>query len=90
MGPADRLNEHAKEFFKDKELSDVFRLLVDPDFKFTDAYGLRWNAPHETAYPSTFVIDRQNVVRFAKVSKSHGDRASTVEVVKVLSQLKPD
>ena len=43
-----------------------------------------WDAPRETAYPSTFVIDQGGVIRFAKVSKSHGGRAATGEVLKAL------
>ena len=87
-GPADQLKTHAEEFFKDMSLSDHFRVLVDPDFKFTEAYGLRWHAPRETAYPSTFVIDSHNVVRFAKVSKTHGDRASAADAITALSAAK--
>ncbi len=30
--------------------------MLDPGFTFTNAYGLRWNAPHETAYPTTIVM----------------------------------
>ena len=87
-GPADQLKAHAEEFFKNKTFSDSFRLLIDPDYKFTNAYGLRWDAARETAYPSTFVIDRQNVIHFVKVSKTHGDRASAADVVKALSEMK--
>jgi O-acetyl-ADP-ribose deacetylase (regulator of RNase III) len=28
-------------------------LVTDPDYTVTNLYGLRWDAPHETAYPST-------------------------------------
>jgi peroxiredoxin Q/BCP len=87
-GPADQLKEHAKEFFKDKDISDTFRLLTDPDFKFTKAYGLRWDAPNETAYPSTFVIGRESIVSFAKVSKAHGGRASATDVLKAIADVK--
>jgi hypothetical protein len=58
---------------------------MDPDYKFTNAYRLRWDAPRETAYPSTFVIDRERKVRFAKVSKTHGGRATASEVLKALA-----
>ena len=57
---------------------------LDPDYKFTNAYHLRWDAKAETAYPSTFVIDAERKVQFAKVSKSHGDRASADEVLEAL------
>ena len=75
-GPADNLMAHAKEFVGDGALPDGFTLAIDPDYAFTNAYGLRWDAPKETAYPSTFVVDQGGTVRFAKISKTHGDRAA--------------
>ena len=53
-----------------------------------DLYNLRWNAANETAYPSTFVFDRQGVVRFAKISKSHGDRSSAVDILALFKSMK--
>ncbi|MGD9721455.1 MAG: peroxiredoxin family protein [Pirellulales bacterium] len=84
-GPADNLTGLAEEFIKGKKLPDHFVFLTDPAYKFTDAWELRWDAPRETAYPSTFVIDRQGIVRFAKISKTHGDRANPVDILKALS-----
>jgi len=84
-GPADGLKEHAKEFIRGKTLPRDFYLVLDPDYDFTQAYGLRWEAKNETAYPSTFVIGQDGKIQFAKVSKTHGDRASAEQVVKVLS-----
>jgi len=83
-GPADRLAEHAAEFVGDRKLPKSFRLLIDPDYSFTKAYALRWNALRETAYPATFVIDKNRKVLFAKVSKSHGDRASVEDAIRAL------
>jgi peroxiredoxin Q/BCP len=83
-GPAEKLDERAAEFVKSRKLPENFSLVLDPDYTFTKAYGLRWDAPNETAYPSTFVIDRQKTVRFAKISKTHGDRAKTEEAIKKL------
>ena len=85
-GPADKLKEHAEEFAHDKGMPAGFHFLIDPDYAFTNQYGLRWEAKGETAYPSTFVIDRDATVRFAKVSKGHGDRASVAEVLKALGK----
>ncbi|MGD9644686.1 MAG: peroxiredoxin-like family protein [Pirellulales bacterium] len=83
-GPADALAERAHEFIKNKTLPDHFSLVTDPDYSFTKSYGLRWDAPRETAYPSTFVIDRAGVIRIAKISKSHGDRAKVEDVLAAL------
>ena len=83
-GPADKLKRHAEEFIGDRSLPKPFRLLIDPDYSFTKAYTLRWDAPHETAYPATFVIDKSRKIVFAKISKTHGDRAAVEDVLKAL------
>lgn len=80
-GPAQELPRRAHEFVADKPLPPHFDLLLDPDYKFTLAYGLRWDAPKETAYPSTFLIDSKGVVFFRKISKSHGSRTTAAEVL---------
>ena len=81
-GPAER----ASEFVADKKLPVNFDLLLDPDYAFTNLYGLRWEAVGETAYPSTFVINPQGVISFAKISTSHGGRASAADVLRALAK----
>lgn len=73
-GPAAQLKAHAQEFLQDKQWPAEFTFVTDPDYTFTLAYGLRWEAKKETAYPSTFILERGGEVRFAHVSKSHGNR----------------
>jgi len=87
-GPSENLQAHAGEFLKDKQWPKDFVFVTDPDFTFTKSYGLRWGAPGETSYPSTFVIDSAGKVQFAKVSKSHGGRASALETLAALGKLK--
>ena len=84
-GPAENLTDRAEEFTKGKTLPENFHFTTDPNYKFTDTWGLRWDVPRETAYPSTFVIDQQGVIRFAKISNTHGDRANPADVLKALS-----
>lgn len=86
-GPADGLMKHADEFVRGKTLPKHVFLALDPNYDFTRSYRLRWDAPNETAYPSTFVIDRGRKIRFAKISQSHGGRASADEVLKALQSL---
>ena len=83
-GPSGKLTERAREFIKDKTIPDHFRLLVDPDYTLTNAYHLRWEAPNETAYPSTFVIQKDGKISFAKISKSHGGRSNPDEILQAL------
>ncbi len=85
-GPSDQLQAKAGEFLGETKLPPNFTLLIDPDYDFTTQYALRWDAPNETAYPSTFVIDQAGVVKFAQVSKSHGGRADVKQVLKVLKE----
>jgi len=80
-GPADGLKDRAAEFVKGKDYPAHFTILLDPDYAFTTAYALRWDAKNETAYPSTFVIDGKRKVVFAKVSTTHGDRAKADDVL---------
>ena len=54
---AQDLGAKANEFLADKKLPENFDLVLDPGYEFTNMYGFRWDAPHETAYPSTFLIE---------------------------------
>ncbi len=85
-GPSKNLTQRADEFLAAKTLPSHFRLLVDPDYTFTNAYHLRWNAPGETAYPATFVIQKDRKITFAKVSQSHGGRTKPDEVLKAVTK----
>jgi thioredoxin-dependent peroxiredoxin len=79
-GAAEGLEAKAKEFMTGKAFPENFDLLLDPAYVFTDLYGLRWDKAGETAYPSTFLIDSRGVVTFAKISRTHGDRVTAVEI----------
>ena len=87
-GPAADLKTHAAEFLQNKEWPRDFLFVIDPDYTFTNVYGLRWDAKSETAYPSTFIIATDNKVRFAHVSKQHGDRVDSTAALKALEDLK--
>jgi peroxiredoxin len=85
-GPPAELDQYAKEFLKKQaELPSNIVLVTDPDYKVTNLYGLRWDAPHETAYPSTFILDKKGTVAFEKISHSHGDRLSAQDALDHLS-----
>jgi peroxiredoxin len=83
-GPNDKLKLHAQEFLQNKHWPSDFIFVTDADYTFTKAYGLRWNAPNETAYPSTFIIGRDGKVQFAHISKEHGGRVSSKELLEQL------
>ena len=83
-GPADDLKAHATEFLSEKNWPKDFLFVLDSDYSFTKTYGLRWDAPNETAYPSTFIVSKEGKVTFAHVSKQHGGRTSADGVLKAL------
>jgi peroxiredoxin len=87
-GPPQDLGAKANEFLADKKLPENFDLVLDPGYEFTNAYGLRWDAPHETAYPSTFLIDRQGSIFFSKIVKEHGGRTTAAELLDALPKPK--
>ncbi len=83
-GTDNQLGMKAKEFVAETELPKNFHMLIDPNYEFTNLYHLRWDAPAETAYPSTFVIDKEGKIVFAEVSKGHGGRSSVKDVLAAL------
>jgi len=87
-GPPDNLNARAAEFLAGKSFPSSFEMLLDPGYDFTNLYGLRWDAPRETAYPSTFLIDKGGAVFYAKISKEHGGRSTAAELLEVFSKQK--
>jgi peroxiredoxin Q/BCP len=81
-GPPAELDQRAKEFLaKEAKLPANIVLVTDPDYKMTNLYGLRWNAPHETSYASTFILDKTGTILFEKTSHTHGDRLSAQDAL---------
>jgi thioredoxin-dependent peroxiredoxin len=87
-GPPADLKARAEEFLSDKKIPANFELVLDPDYKFTNLYNLRWNAPQETAYPATFIIDPNGIIIFSNISKSHGGRVKAAEILAALRKHK--
>lgn len=84
-GPPADLDQRAKEFLaKQADLPANITLVTDPDYKVVNQLGLRWDAPRETAYPSTFILDAKGKVVSEKISHSHGDRTSAEDILKQL------
>jgi len=86
-GPPEKLTDRAKEFIGKTKLPDHFKFVTDPGYSFTNDWSLRWDAKRETAYPSVFVVDQKRKVHFAHISKSHGNRAKTKDVLAALKKL---
>jgi len=87
-GLSDDLQSRANEFIKDKTFPPHFTLLLDSAYKFTNIYGLRWDAPNETAYPATFLIGEGGKIFHADISDSHGGRSNPLELIELLRKAK--
>ncbi|MEO6805016.1 MAG: peroxiredoxin family protein [Edaphobacter sp.] len=86
-GPPADLDKRAQEFLaKEGSLPQNFHLVIDPDYKFTNQYDLRWDAPRETAYPSTFLINRKGIIFSRQISHSHGDRSTAQDILAELAK----
>ena len=83
-GAAAGLDAHAKEFIANAGLPEGFHFGLDPDLVGVKAWGLHWDAPKETAYPATFVVDTGGVVRFGAIREGHGGRTGAGEVLEVV------
>ena len=89
-GPAGKLGEHAKEFSTQGkwEFPLNFHYVTDPDYKFTNDWGLRWEAERETSYPSTIIIGKDRKIAYLMTSTTHGGRAGVASVLDELAKLK--
>ncbi len=83
-GPSENLTGHGQDFLKKTTLPENFRFVLDAGYTVTNLYGLRWDQPGETAYPSTFVLSPEGKVLYAKVSEGHGGRAAAKDVLAAL------
>jgi len=59
-------------------------LALDPDYTFTNLYGLRWDANGETAYPSTFLIHADKTVVFSH-GQYHSDFTPVTDMLMVIA-----
>jgi len=89
-GPLEKLSDHAKEFQEQGKWTfpKNVHYVTDPDYTFTNAWGIRWEAERETSYPSTFLISKGRRVEFATTSTAHGGRAGVAKVLEELAKLK--
>ena len=80
------LEGRAKQFVGSRRLPEPLVMVRDPGMKMVNEWGLRWDARNETAYPSAYVIGPGRRVKWSKVSKSHGGRASVEDIVQAVKK----
>lgn len=83
-GPPDKTKTRAVEFLDGKSFPPEFEMLLDPGYEFTNQYGLRWEASGETAYPTTFYLERGGRIAFVKSARLHSGRTSAAEMAEIL------
>lgn len=86
-GPGEKLEQQAEDFIGSRRLPSPIVLVRDDDMRVAQQWGVRWNKPRETTYPSTFVLDQYGRIAWKKVSRSHGERSSVEEILKELRKL---
>lgn len=79
-----QLEKHADDFLQGTRLPEPLTFLLDPGLKVIQSYGLRWDAPNETSYPTTIVIDEDGKITFIKISDTHRGRAAAEEILEAL------
>ncbi len=85
---AQGLAEHGEDFVRGKTLPSNFIsswIQIIPSPICMDSAGM---PPNETAYPATFLLDKKGIIRFEKISSTHGDRAGADSVLEVLRAMR--
>lgn len=87
-GPEDLLAEHAKDFLKEIKVGFPanYHFVLDPEYKFTNAYHVRWDVGNGTAIPSTFIIGQDNRITFARVIPRYNGRVTAEQIIYVLNE----
>ena len=84
-GTSSNLAAEASAFAPASSMPVNVHLVIDPDFTVTNLYGLRWSDPGETAYPSTFIIQKGSSIFSVQVGKSHGDHPTATDTLAALN-----
>lgn len=86
-GEPTELERHAEQFMSSRSLPEPMILVRDPGLKMVTEWGLRWNAPRETAYPATYIIKSNGRIAWRKISDNHAGRSTAQEIVDQLKKL---
>ena len=86
-GESSELERQAKKFMGSRTLPEPMILVRDPDMEMVSEWGLRWNAPRETAYPATYIVKSNGRIAWRKVSNSHAGRSNAQEIIEQLKKL---
>jgi peroxiredoxin len=79
------LADDAAQMVGDQPLPANMHVVLDPDFVFTNKYGLRWDAPNQTAYPTTFLLTGNGLVLYAHTGRASSDLVEPPDALAVLN-----
>jgi peroxiredoxin len=79
------LASDANQMIGGSTLPPNVHVVIDPNYQFTSQYGLRWDAPNQTAYPSTFLVGKGRTVIFAHTGHTSSDQTPPTDALAVLS-----
>lgn len=86
-GDSESLKQHAENFAGKRRLPEPMVIVRDDQMATVRKWGLRWDARNETAYPASYLIDRNGRIRWKQVSTSHAGRSTVEEILKALRNL---
>lgn len=79
------LSEDALQMTGTALLPSNVHVVLDPNYSFTNLYGLRWNAANQTVYPTTFVLNREGMVYFVHKGLSASDQTRVTDTLAVVN-----
>lgn len=79
------LADNAAQMVGDQPLPANIHIVLDPDYVFSTKYGLRWDAPSQTVYPSTFLVASNGTVIFAHTGRTSNDLTPPADALAVLN-----
>jgi peroxiredoxin len=79
------LGSDANQMMAGAPLPPNVHVVIDPNYQFTNQYGLRWAAPNQTAFPSTFLVSRGQTVIFAHTGHTSSDQTPPADTLAVLN-----
>jgi peroxiredoxin len=79
------LADDAAQMIGDQPLPANVHVVLDPDYVISTQYGLRWDAPDQTVYPSTFLVAKNRTVFFAHTGHTSSDLTPPADALAALS-----
>jgi len=79
------LADDAAQMTGGQPLAANTHLVLDPDYAFANQYGLRWDDPNQTVYPSTFLVSKSRMIFFAHTGTSSSDLTPPTDALAALN-----